>query len=60
MAIALILITALTSYIVYHTNIVGLVLSLPDSNDDFVFTGDVTAAEGKVAAEVSPVVATAH
>lgn len=60
MAIALILIIALTSYIVYHTNIVGLLLSVPDSNDDFVFTGDVPADEGKVPAGVPPVVATAH
>jgi len=60
MAIALILITGLTGYIVYRTNIVGLVLSVPDSNDDFVFTGDVTAEEGKVRVEASPVVATAH
>jgi hypothetical protein len=60
MAIALILITALASYIVYHNDIVGLVRSLPDSNDDFVFAGDATAAEGKIAVEVSPVVAPAH
>lgn len=47
MIIALIVITGLTGYVVFHTNIVALVLSLPGSNEDFVFTGD--AQEGKVA-----------
>jgi len=60
MATALILITALTSYFVFHTNIIGLVRSVPDSNDDFVFTGNVTAEDGKVPAGVTPVVATAN
>lgn len=39
MAIAWILIAASAAYAVYRSNIVGLVLSLPGSNEDFVFTG---------------------
>lgn len=40
MAIALIVVAALAAYVVYHSDIVGLVLSLPDGNEDFVFTGE--------------------
>jgi hypothetical protein len=36
----LIVMTGVAGYLIYRNNVVGLVLSLPDSNQDFVFTGD--------------------
>ena len=58
--IIFILLTGVAGYLIYHNNIVGLVLSLPDSNQDFVFTGDRAPKEGTVPAGLSPAVATVH
>ena len=48
MAIALVVLAVLIAYGVYHSGIVALVLSLPDGNEDFVFTGECRGG-GKMA-----------
>ena len=52
MALALIVVAAFAAYVVYHSDIVGLVLSLPDGNEDFVFTGECQGG-GKMAESAS-------
>ena len=52
MALVLIVAAALAAYAVYYYDIVGLVLSLPDGNEDFVFTGECQGG-GKMAESVS-------